>query len=398
MPKLWLVAGHEFRNMTQRRSFLMSTIGLPLLIGGIMAISILASIGEGQAKPLGYVDHAGILPGGAGAMGQEHDVTLQAFADEATAGAALAAGMIQSYYVLPADYRRTGQAQLYYAEDASNGTAQRAFSAFLRDRLLAGQPEAVRQRVADGIHLTVRSSDGRREFSELGILNVILPFVAGMAFGFGTLMAAGYLLQAVTTEKENRTVEVMATSLSPLQLVGGKAVGLIGVALTQLGIWAGAIVVGLIIAAQFWPEARAVRLPWGLLGVTALYFLPAYVLVAGIMVAIGGMVAEMRQAQQISGIVNLLFMLPFFVSALIFSQPDSPLLVALTLFPTTSFITILMRWGVTVVPAWQLVTSWLMLAASAVLSVWAAARIFRAGMLHYGQPLNLRTAWAALRG
>lgn len=398
MPKLWLVAGHEFRNMTQRRSFLMSTIGLPLLIGGIMAISILASTGEGRAKPLGYVDHAGILPGGAGAMGQANDVTLQAFADEATAGAALAAGTIQSYYVLPTDYRRTGRAQLYYAEDASNGTARRAFSAFLRDRLLAGQPEAVQQRVADGIHLTVRSADGRREFSELGILNVILPFLAGMAFGFGTLMAAGYLLQAVTTEKENRTVEVMATSLSPLQLVGGKAIGLIGVALTQLGIWMAAVVVVLVIGAQFWPEARAVRLPWGLLGVTALYFLPAYVLVAGIMVAIGGMVAEMRQAQQISGIVNLLFMLPFFVSTLIFSQPDSPLLVALTLFPTTSFITILMRWGVTVVPAWQLVTSWLMLAASAGLSVWAAARIFRAGMLHYGQPLNLRTAWAALRG
>ncbi len=398
MRKFWLVARHEYRNMTRRRSFLWSTMGLPLLIGAIMAVGILIATGTGPAAALGYVDHAGVISAGAGAADQGGAVALRAFEDEASARASLEAGALQAYYVLPADYRQTGQVQLYYGKNAPNNDAHSQLDALLRANLLAGQPEAVQRRIDDGINLTLRSADGRREVNESGFINILLPFVAGMFFSFATMTAAGYLLQAVTTEKENRTVEVMATSLSPLQLVGGKALGLMAVALTQLLVWVAALAVGLVIAAQFWPEVRAVQAPWGLLGVTALYFLPAYALVAGLMVAIGGMVTETRQGQQISGIVNLLFVMPFFLTALIFSQPDSPLIVALTLFPTTSFLTILMRWGATVVPVWQLAVSWVLLVASAGLSVWAAARIFRTGMLRYGQPLNLAAAWAAVRG
>jgi len=73
-------------------------------------------------------------------------------------------------------------------------------------------------------------------------------------------------------------------------------------------------------------------------------------------------------------------------------------MVALTIFPTTAFLMIVMRWGATVVPVWQLAASWVLLVATAGLSVWAAARIFRIGMLRYGQPLDLRAAWRAVRG
>jgi len=396
MRKFWLVARHEYRHMTRRRSFIWSTLGLPLLIAAVTAVSILISTGTGQAVTLGYVDHAGIIAEAAVAN-QRGAVTLRAFKDEAAARASLEAGALQAYYVLPADYRQTGQVQLVYGKDAPKDDARQAFDAFLRANLLAGQPEAVQHRVTGGIDLTLRSADGRREFTESGFINILLPFAAGMFFSFATMMAAGYLLQAVTTEKENRTVEIMVTSLSPMQLVGGKAVGLMTVALTQLLVWVAALALGLVIGAQFWPEVAAVQIPWSLLGVTALFFLPAYALVAGVMVAIGGIVTEIRQGQQISGIVNLLFVMPFFLTELIFSQPDSPLIVAFKLFPTTSFITILMRWGATVVPVWQLTVSWVLLVASAGLSVWAAARIFRTGMLRYGQQLDLRAVWAAVR-
>jgi ABC-2 type transport system permease protein len=82
-------------------------------------------------------------------------------------------------------------------------------------------------------------------------------------------------------------------------------------------------------------------------------------------------------------------MVPFFFIVLIFTNPDSPILVALTLFPTTSMMTIAMRWGVTTIPAWQLGLSFVLLVAAAVGSVWLAARVFRSGMLRYGQPISL---------
>jgi ABC-2 type transport system permease protein len=72
-------------------------------------------------------------------------------------------------------------------------------------------------------------------------------------------------------------------------------------------------------------------------------------------------------------------------------------MVALTLVPLTAFLTVVLRWSVTLVPWWQLAASWVLLVAAAGGSLWAAARILRAGMLRYGQRLSLRAIWAALR-
>jgi len=91
-------------------------------------------------------------------------------------------------------------------------------------------------------------------------------------------------------------------------------------------------------------------------------------------------------------------MSPFFLIALIMAQPNSPLTIVFTLFPPTAFLTVVLRWSVSQVPWWQLIASWVLLVAAAGFSLWCAARILRAGMLRYGQRLNLRGVLAALRG
>ncbi|MFN2164892.1 MAG: ABC transporter permease, partial [Anaerolineae bacterium] len=145
-------------------------------------------------------------------------------------------------------------------------------------------------------------------------------------------------------------------------------------------------------------EVRAVEIPWGLLGIVLFWFVPSYALMAGLMISIGSTVTEMQQGQQIAGILNLLFVFPFFLTVMIFTSPNSPLMVLLTLFPTTSFLTVSMRWAVTAIPLWQLAASWILLVISAGVSIWAASRIFRVGMLRYGQRLELRGVLAAIRG
>ncbi len=98
-------------------------------------------------------------------------------------------------------------------------------------------------RLLRGASITIRLSKAGEQGIERQVLGFLMPLVIGMFFIFVVMGSAGYLLQAVTTEKENRMVEVMFTSVSPLQLIGGKAVGLMGVAFTQIGIWVVALVV-----------------------------------------------------------------------------------------------------------------------------------------------------------
>ncbi len=400
MSKLWLVAKYEYRKMARKKSFLIATLGVPLLIIAATVVVVLIAIRSEDSRPLGYVDHAGVLqPGAFATLGDdEKRVTIRAYPDTAAARAALEAEEIQAYYVIPADYLQDPTVARYYLEKKPGNAGQKDFWDFMRASLVQQQiPEKAQARVFYGANLTIRTSDSKREASSNNPLSLILPFVAAIFFFIVVLSAGGYMLQAVADEKENRTMEILATSLSPEQLIGGKALGLMAVALTQVGAWVVALAGGLLIGAQFVEELQSLQVPWGLLGMTVLYFFPAYALVSGLMTVIGASVTEVQQGQQISGIINMLFTFPMFFITVLFAEPNSPLVIALSLFPTTSFTTILMRWGLTVIPFWQLAASWLLLVASAAGSVWLAARVFRLGMLRYGQRLSLKGILADLR-
>jgi len=401
MRNLWLVAKHEYLKIVRQKSFLIGTLGIPVLIIVVMAVSILVAMGQRGTLPLGYVDHAGILSESVTLPVPdkgEPPVAIRAFADQAAAQAALEANTIQAYYVVPADYVESGRVQLFFPEKRPGERVQEDFADFLRANLLAGHPADVQRRMLEGSGVTFRSIDGSRELESENVVGFIVPFVAAFFFVFAVMNAGSYMLQAVTDEKENRTIEVLTTSIRPEELIGGKAVGLMSVGLTQLGIWVLTGVIALLVASFFVPEVQGFRIPWSFVGVAVMFFVPAYALIAGLMTAVGGMVTDLRQGQQITGILNLFFTLPFFFVTLIMAKPNSPLLIVLTLFPPTAFVTITMRWAMTTVPLWQLGLSWALLVTSAVVSVWLAARIFRLGMLRYGQNLNVKTILLSLRG
>jgi ABC-2 type transport system permease protein len=400
MRNYWLVARHEYAKIARKRTFLLSALGFPLLLTVVIAISMVLAIGADDNRPLGYVDMSGLLSDDVTVpltAENEEMVPIQSFPDEPSARQALEQGAIQAYYIVPSDYP-DGQQRiaLFYQEEEPGGSVRRDFADFLRANLLQTYPEAVQQRLLNGSELTVRSADGSRQSSSSNLINLFLPFVAGFFFFFTVLASSGYLLQVVADEKENRTVEIMITTISPEELIGGKALGLLAVALTTVLIWLAAIVVGLLIAAQFVELVRQIEVPWAFLGILGLFFLPAYMLIAGFMTAVGAIATETQQAQQIAGTLNLLFVLPFFFTVLVFTNPDSPVLVFFTLFPTTSFLTVALRWSFTAIPFWQLAGGWLLTVVTAVLAIWGASRIFRAGMLRYGQRLSLQEVAAAV--
>ena len=254
---------------------------------------------------------------------------------------------------------------------------------------IVSRRHAPEERLLGGVNMTYRTLKEGEQGIEQQVIGFLIPLFVGMFFVFVVMGSAGYLLQAVTTEKENRMVEVMFTSVSPLQLIGGKALGLMGVAFTQIGIWLLALVAGVLVLSRSVPFLQGIKLDPIFLLLVLLYFVPTYALVAGMMITLGSMVTDLQQGQQISGILNLLFIAPFFFFVLIFTNPNSPLLVAMTLFPTTAFMAVAMRWGMTAIPVWQLIVGWGLLVSTAVAGVLVAARVFRVGMLRYGQPLSL---------
>lgn len=401
MGKLLLVARYEYLRFVRRRSFLLAVLSLPLLLILIVAAGELAKR-SGVGPAIGYVDEAGLLRVEVleSSVSEElREAVVRPFTSVESGRTALEAGEIDALFVLPADYLQDRSLQASTGENGLAAEARAAFGDFITASLAVTYESRVAERLVRAPHVTVRSVADSRELEPSSAFpHFAVPFVAGFLFIMAAMISAGYLLQAVTDEKENRTVEILTTSVSSTELIVGKTLGLVGVVGTQLSVWiAGVVAAALaLIGAQFIEVLGQMEVPWLTLGVAVAFFVPAYLLLSGIMVCLGSAFPEYRQSQQLAAVVNILFLLPLFFTTLILSDPDGLLATFLSFFPTTSFLTILLRWPATTVPFWQLAVAWTLLTATATLLVWSAPRIFRAGMLRYGQRLTLQAAWQAL--
>jgi ABC-2 type transport system permease protein len=397
MHNFWLVARHEFKNRTGKRSFFISTLALPLLIMSGMGLIIFISIQSERTRlPIGYVDHSGLLSEEVRLPSVENAVPIISFTEEDSAREALNRGEIDGYYIVPEGYPHQ-LITLVYMDQPPGSNARDTFNQLMRANLVSDLPQQTQERIIKGSKITIRSLDGRQDATPDNFLMFILPYLIGFFFFLAVMMSAGYLLQVVSDEKENRTIEILMTTVSPGQLIGGKAAGLLAVVFTQMLVWLVTAGIALVIASQYFEALQDFQFPWTMVLVIMLFFVPSFILIAGFMTAIGSSVTETRQGQQIGGILNLLFVAPYFATAMIIANPNSPLVVGLTLFPTTALVTISLRWGFTIIPVWQLALSWLLVAGTAAFSIWASSRIFRMGMLMYGQPLSMRAILAAVR-
>jgi ABC-2 type transport system permease protein len=400
MRKIWLVARGEFLNRAGKRSFLVGTFLIPLIFAITIAITVFVIERDKNTDPFGYVDQSGLLKEGRLPAMEDDEKIIEfiAFPDKDSALIALENREIQAFHVIPGDFLRSRKVDLYYWDEYPDSSVLNQFDDFVRANLLPEGPNTVQNRIIEGINLTLQSSDGKRQFdNQVGFIVIIFPLAVAMFFFFAVTGASGYFLQAITDEKENRTMEIAITSMSPWQLISGKSIGLVGVALSQIVIWLVSITIVWMIAQNIFTEIQGIKLPWDILLIFAFFFIPTFTLIAAMMAAIGGAVTELQEGQQISGVLNLLFTFPLFFSALAFADPNSSLLVFFSFFPTTSFLTITIRWGLTIIPVWQIALSWFILIISDVVVVWIATRIFRMGMLNYGQKLSLKTIISTFR-
>lgn len=391
MSKIWHVMAFEYARHVFRKRFLFGLLSLPAFIG-IMAIVIFLLVrSEFNLEPIGYVDHSGLLPSPESLADGKVEtgwIQLIAYSSEERAQEALESEYIQAYYVLDENYLDNRQTKLI-ALDAPSSVATNQFGQFVRHNLLAGIPPEVVQRITQGNQLVVQSIDGSRQFIEGDWLGFVLPFLVGFIFLVAVFATSGYLLQAVVEEKESLTMELMVTSISPNKLMAGKIVGIIGVGWTQLIIWFGMLLLLVIISSFFvnLPHFIPVSIEYIVFAIAL--FVPAFVMLAALMVAVGATLTDVQEAQQVTGIFTLPLFIPFWFAMTLINHPNGPLAIGLSFFPFTAPITLAIRVGFASIPTWQIVSSFALLILCAALAVWFAGRALRLGMLRYGQ----RVAW-----
>lgn len=395
MTKVWQIIKNEYIKHVFQKRFLLSLLSLPGLVVLMVGVGLLVALFSIDSSPVGYIDLSGVLsdPISLEDDGSIFDPTIEfiPYEDEQQARQALEKEEIQAYYILPEDYPQTLDVELVYLESPGSDV-QEQFDQYVKQNLDSYQAldPQIKQRLEEGSTITVSSLDGNRQMNQDQWYITFVPFVAGIMFFVVVMTSGGYLLQAVVEEKENRTMEILVTSVTPGQLMTGKIIGNIGVGLTQLVIWLIFGWIGLFIAGRFIPEIQNISISGEYIGVLFLVLLPSFVMVAAIMAAIGATMTEIKEAQQISSLFSLPMMIPYYLASVIIENPNSPLAIGLSYFPITAPITILMRMAFTVIPPWQIAINIGILVVFAGLAIWFAGRAFRLGMLRYGKKLTIK--------
>ncbi len=396
MNKTFLVMRHEFWRHVKRRSFLLAVFAFPLIFLLIIAGAILFFSGK-ENEPVGVIDHASILMMPAAyQLIEENSVPFELFADEQAAQTALDNKEIQAYLVLSPDYLTSAQITLYHQGDALDGIGGDVAD-YVRASLLAGGDAALMARFRDNRLDITFVALAEEESDTPNPLTFILPFMVGYIFIIASFSTSGLLLQAIVDEKENRTMEILITSLKPSQLMIGKIVGLISIGLIQITVWLGLAVTGVAIARANIPQFPDIGIESSVILIAVAWFVPFYAISSALIAAIGVSITAVSEGQQIVGIISILSMSPMFFLGLILESPDSPMAVTLSLIPFTSPLTILGRSQITTIPVWQYAVSWLLLIGTAVLAIYLVSQLLQMGQLRYGKKLAWREIVQAIR-
>ncbi len=395
-----IVFSEELRRHIRRRIWLVITALVPaILLILLIVVPIVRSLTDDDdgPKPIGYVDLSGELS-------EAGFPNLTRFDTREDGVDAITAGDIEDLFIVPADFLESGDAEWLSQRSgifAGEGNRDR-FASFLTVSLIAERLDSgLLARVIAGadyvrVHVGEDGSVSPDDDDELN--QFVVPLIFTMLLTMSIFMGAGTLLESVSEEKENRMVDVLLTSVSPLSLMAGKILALGTTSLIQMTLWMASIaIIGPQIVDQI-PNAADLEIAPLTLAYVSLFFIAGYFLFSVILAGIGSATASAKEAGPISTMVILPTIIP--VAALlpvILSDPEGGVARVLSFIPFTAPTTMMLRLGSGDMSNAEILASLAVTALAGLVMLFVSARIFRAGLLLYGQRMTLGAVWRAVR-
>jgi ABC-2 type transport system permease protein len=234
------------------------------------------------------------------------------------------------------------------------------------------------------VEATAITAEGEKKANPA--LQFLLPGAFLFLMWISVFTAGQYLLSSTIEEKSNRVMEVLLSAVSPMELMVGKILGQMAVASLVLAVYAGAGLTTLVALSlkHLIDPMQIVYL--------CVYFVIGFALVACMMAAVGSAVSDVREAQSLLTPVMLVLIIPMMLWMPILRNPNSLFAQIVSFIPPISpFVMVLRLSGSEKVPTWQIPATIIVGLIGVVVFAWAAAKIFRIGVLMYGKPPNFTT-------
>ncbi len=449
MNKISVIIKREYITRVRKKSFIIMTILAPILMAAIIILpTVLMMNQDGEYKKIAVIeDNSDLFKGVLKNTKDAEFVYLGNVKVEELQKTFESAGYYGILYISPELINVPNAVQLISNKQPPIGLLQYIENSLKkeieRQKLLAYEIDNL-----DEIMKTIETSVSvqTKKIDETGAIKETSTGIAmALAYLFGFLMYmlvfifGAQVMRGVIEEKTSRVVEVIISSVKPVQLMMGKIIGIALVGLTQFFIWIFlTIAIGTVLKTALLPEKKideisqslpqsmmssevqaavisqnakvspelaefskmfdnAMNQPWGLIIFCfVFYFITGYLLYASVFAAIGSAVDNETETQQFMLPVTIPIILALMVAIGTMQNPESSLSFWCSMIPLTSPIVMMARipFGV---PYWQIAISMLLMLVTFLGFVWMAAKVYRTGILMYGKKTSWKEMWKWLR-
>ncbi len=441
MRKMFVIMKREYLQAVRKKVFIIMTLLFPFLMAGLVFLpGLMMSKGMGQ-KRIAVLDGTGKLQdafANANAKENEEKVDAKKEAQKAIEGGGRrglpsqftieyvnqeskdvdkeskaylarltrddeAADKLEGVFVIPGKALVDQETpMIYYSRSATDFMTQQRLGR-LANRSLQSlrlsengvKPELVEELLQDlPVDAVQLSRSGEKKTG--GELNFIFAFILGALLILPSFVYGQETMRGIVQEKTDRVVEVLVSSVTPMELLTGKILGIAAVGLTQIFVWltiiglAGAYGAAVAAAADI-NLAQFVR-P-SVFAYFFLFFILAYLTYVCIYAIAGAVCNSEKEAQQFVMPIMMLMMTPYFLMMPIIMNPDAPFAVVFSLVPVFGPITMFVRTTVTEPPMWHLAVSIGISLITILAFFWITAKIFRIGILSYGKRPTIPELW-----
>jgi ABC-2 type transport system permease protein len=401
MNKIIAVTKWEYIEKVKTKAFLLSMIITPIFIIAMAVLpSLLAQKSDENTKRIGLVDLTDSLSNKVSASLEtqyklENGKSNYNIIPIPNNGETIDAirkrvdkmsleGKFETYIIIGKDVFRNGKCE-YRGSNVSNIRDVERFERNIKNSISEiiltqkGIEPGILKEINKSIDLKSIKISAEGESKESSFLHTFFTSYIFIILLMMLIMLTGQMLiRSLVEEKSNRIVEILVSSCSPTELMAGKILGLSLLGLTQIVLW---LIIGIGVSISF--NFDLVSLDNLLL--ILVYFILGYLLYASVFVAIGSMSSTEQEAQQLTGYVSMILVLPIVLAFSAVQDPNSSLIRILTFIPFLTPTFMILRIPIQLPPLWEIGATLLLLLVSITAMTWIAGKIFRTGILMNGK-------------
>ena len=429
MNKIGIIIAREFNERVRKKSFIITTILMPLLMLGLMAAPTLMMVfAKGEQKTLLVIDESGVV---APELEGNDEVVFENFTG--TLDEARQNEEVFGTLWIGKDVVEKPSSVRLYTNSSSSMSLEEAIAAQIEDVVEAKRLEMYNieglKDIMDNLQASVSmttyrndlASEGEAEEATSSMVAYLLGLVLGMMLYMFLIIYGSMVMTSVIEEKGSRVLDVLVSSVNPFQLMLGKILGVASVAVTQIAIWGvlicglGATVLPALMPADVMQAVEAVQagqmtaldaeLDADMLSALSiatdvgglvmmfvwllLFRLGGVLFYSAMFAAVGSAVDSIQDANQLQTPITMPIILALILAMSVFNDPNSSLAFWGSVIPFTSPIVMMARipFGI---PTWEIVLSLVLLYASVVAMAWAAGKIYRVGIFMHGKKPSLK--------